>query len=77
MIGDGALPNPGPEKILEAYYTVAHQYVATHIRLSIHHQSGLQSRPRAGIGSRDTFTHAILKFPANVAARRNWTAKPD
>ena len=23
LIGDGALPHPGPEKILEAYYTVA------------------------------------------------------
>ena len=22
LIGDGALPNPGPEKILEAYYTL-------------------------------------------------------
>ena len=49
LVGDGQLPNPGLEQIVEIYYSYAlSASTKAHLRLSVHRQPGLQRRPRAG-----------------------------
>jgi hypothetical protein len=66
LVGDGRLPNPGAEKILETYYSLSGFYLARDLRLSIRRQPRLQPRPRAGL----YYRHAVAN-PVLSAARRS------
>ena len=49
LIGDGMLPHPGPEQIVETYYNYAlSSSTRPDAGLSVRRQSRLQHRPRAG-----------------------------
>jgi hypothetical protein len=49
LIGDGQL-NYRQEKIFEAYYAYGlDRWMSLNLRLSVHRESGLQRRPRAGL----------------------------
>ena len=51
LVGDGQLPHPGPEQIIESYYSAAVVEIrAPDLRLSMDQSSGLQPRPWAGVG---------------------------
>ena len=61
LIGDGMLPHPGPEQIIETYYSFPLSFWRVTLRLSVHRQSRLQPRPRAGLGARGAAARAVLR----------------
>ncbi len=69
LIGDGHLPNPGLEKIFEAYYNYAlSSSVRALPRLSVHRQPRIQHRPRAGECFCCAASHAVLAAELRAAA---------
>ena len=84
LVGDGQLPNPGLEQIVEAYYSYAISVLdESQRRLSVHRQPGLQHRPRAGECFRRPLPRRILKpriewrTPATRMASATWSpARP-
>jgi hypothetical protein len=65
LVGDGQFPHPGPEQILETYYSLPVGSRKGNSGLSVHRQSGLQPRPRFGLDSFPSIAHAVLKNPRN------------
>jgi len=49
LIGDGMLPHPAPEQIVEAYYQLPVSFLKADAGLPVHPQPGLQQRSRPGI----------------------------
>ena len=68
LVGDGQLPNPGTEKILETYYSFPVLYFEGHTGLSAHRQSGLQSRPGPCSGARVSAysAYAVLQRDGSI-----------
>ena len=60
LVGDGQLPHPGPEKIIETYYQLPGLVLQTHRRLSVHCQSRLQYRSWSGLRHRRAAAFAVL-----------------
>ena len=61
LVGDGKLPHPGPEQIIETYYSYAlSSATKVTLRLSVHRQPRLQHRPRAGEYFCRALPHRIL-----------------
>ena len=60
LIGDGMLPHPGPEQIIETYYSFPLSFWQVTVRLSVHRQPRLQRGPRPGLGDRRASAHAVL-----------------
>ena len=61
LIGDGQLPHPGLERIIETYYQFPGLVLARHARLPVHRQSRLQPRPRAGFRPRRAAARTVLR----------------
>ena len=72
LVGDGQLPHPGLEQIIEAYYSYAlTAFGAVQRRLPVHRQSGLQHRSRPGECFCRPHPHRILIIiRQNVCTRR-------
>ena len=71
LIGDGQLPNPGLEQIIETYYSYAlSASTQAHLRLSVHRQPGLQRRPRAGECFCRAVSRSILSRVLNAERRQ-------
>ena len=60
LVGDGMLPHPAPEQIIEAYYQLPVSFFKLTLGLPVHRQPGLQQRSRPGIGGRGAYARAIL-----------------
>ena len=76
LIGDGALPNPGPEKILEAYHTLP---VEPGNSASTINSSPIQPTTETGARHR-SLRHACTRnfeIPRDLVARRSWTEQLD
>ena len=63
LVGDGMLPHPGNENIIETYYSFPVVCFEGHARLSAHRKSRLQSRPRPCFSFRRPLAYAVLAFP--------------
>ena len=63
LVGDGQLPNPGSEKIIETLLLLSGVFHKGNAGLSADRQSGIQSRPRPGIGARCSRACAVLGSP--------------